>query len=160
MKTRTFNVIFHCTPSMLIKLIFFGRKEVRLLYIGVTGFRSHTSPTIFAPILCLPCLCYAHYAYYACTLPTTVLCLYHAYYSCTMPTMPVPCPLYLCYAYYAFTMLAPCLYYACIMSTMPTMFSLLPVLCLFITTPASLTYQSCSKHTFLNIHELSWQNSF
>ena len=58
--TRAFNVKYYCTPSMLksklIKLIFFERKEVRLLYIGVTGFQSHTSPTTFIPVLCLLCL--------------------------------------------------------------------------------------------------------
>ena len=52
--------------SKLIKLIFFERKEVRLLYFSATVFRSHTSPAIFVPVLCLLFLCYAHYA---CTMP-------------------------------------------------------------------------------------------
>ena len=57
--------------SKLIKLIVFERREVRLLYIGGTGFRSHTSPTVFVPVLCL------YYVYYACTVPTLpVLCLF------------------------------------------------------------------------------------
>ena len=91
----------HFTPSMLksklIKLIFFERKEVRLLYISVTGFRSHTYPAIFVLILCL------YYSYYVSTMPTMpALCLYYAYYACTMPTMP-----------------ELCLYYACTMPTMP-----------------------------------------
>ena len=53
--------------STLIKLriSFFERKELRLYYIGVSGFLSHTFPTIF--VLCLPCL---YYAYYPCTIPT------------------------------------------------------------------------------------------
>ena len=59
--------------SELIKF-FFERKEVRFLYIGATGFRSHTSPAIFVLVLCLLCL------YYACTMPTKstmpVLCLF------------------------------------------------------------------------------------
>ena len=49
--------------SKLIKLIVFERREVRLLYIGVTGFQSHTSPTVFVSVLCLYC------AYSACTMP-------------------------------------------------------------------------------------------
>ena len=121
MITRAFNVKSRCTPSMLksklIKLIFFERKEVRLLYIGATGFQSHTSPTIFALLLCLLCLYYGHYAYYDCTMSTIpvpcLLCLqcqYYAYYDCAMPTIPVPCLLCLCYVCYA--------YNAC---TMPTM---------------------------------------
>ena len=125
----------HCTPSMLksklIKLIFFERKEVKLLYIGATGFRSHTSSAIFEPVLCLLCLYYAHY-----TSTRSLLCLCYAYYACTMPTMPatltmpVQC---LCYASTRPTMpvLCPlCLYYAyyaCTIPTMPTM----PVLCLY-----------------------------
>ena len=76
--TRAFNVKSHCTPSKLksklIKLIFFERKEVRLLYIGATGFRLHTTPTIFVPVLCLLCL----------------QCLYYVYYACTKFAMPVP----------------------------------------------------------------------
>ena len=102
----------HCTSSMLksklIQLIFFERKEVRLLYIGATGFQLQTSPAIFVPILCLLCL------YYACTM--SLLCLLCLYYACTMPTIPVLCLQYLYYAYNT--------------CTMPTM----PVLCLFITT--------------------------
>ena len=99
----------HFTPSMLksklIKFFFFERKEVRLLYISVTGFRSHTSPAIFVLILCL---------YYACIIPTmSLLCLLCLHYAYTMPTMPVLCLL--------------CLNYAC---TMPV----LCLLCLFITT--------------------------
>ena len=65
--------------TKLIKLIFFERKEVRLLYISATGFRSHTSPTIFVPVLCLLCL---YYAYYVSTMPVLcLLCLYYAYYA-------------------------------------------------------------------------------
>ena len=54
----------HCILSMLksklIKLIFFfEKKEVRLLYIGATGFWMHTSAAMFVPVLCLLCLYYA-----------------------------------------------------------------------------------------------------
>ena len=107
MITKAFKVKSHCTLSMLksklIKLIFFRRKEVRLLYFGVTGFRSHISSILFTmptmlvlcvhytyyayyaamSVLCLLCLYYAHYAYYSTML---VLCLHYAYYACNMPT--------------------------------------------------------------------------
>ena len=131
----------HCTPSMLksklIKLIFFfEKKELRLLYIGATGFRTHTSPAIFIPVIRLLCLDYAHYAYYVSTTPVQcLLCLYYAYYACTIPTMPV---LSLLCLYYACTMpMMPvlcllCLYYAYYSCTMPTM-PVLCLLCLFIT---------------------------
>ena len=45
---------------------------------------------------------YYHYAYYVCTMPVGLLCLYYAYYVCTMPNMPVLCLLRLYYAYYAY----------------------------------------------------------
>ena len=58
---------------MKFKINFFERKEVRLRYIGVTGFRSHTS------------LLFLCYAYYVCTMPTApaqcLLCQYYAYYA-------------------------------------------------------------------------------
>ena len=113
----------HCTPSMLksklIKLIFFESKEVRLLYIGATGFWSHTSSAIFETVLCLLCL---YYAYYACTMPPMpvrllcLLCLYYAYHACIMPTILVLCLLFLYYAYYA-----------CTMPTMPVLCSTMPI---------------------------------
>ena len=50
MITRAFNVkSLH--KSRLIKLISFEREEVKFLYTGATGFRSHT--TIFVLVLCL-----------------------------------------------------------------------------------------------------------
>ena len=81
----------HCTPSMLksklIKLFFF--KELRLLYIGVTGFRTHTSPAIFVPVLCLLCL------YYVSTMPVLcLLCLLCLYYVSTMPVLCLLCLYY------------------------------------------------------------------
>ena len=143
------------------KINFFcERKEVRLLYIGATGFRSHTFPT--NPALCLLCLYYALLC---------LLCLYHAYTMSTMPTILVPC---LYYAYYSVlcplclyysTMSALCSYYACsvyYLCAMPTMtelcllclhYACTCVLCLFITTDILLLnkklLQSKMGQTFL-----------